>query len=96
MIRLVCTGKLATLEPRDLRRRTRTYEWQASDVASFFPGRQAEILSEDQHVGYFGIIHPDVLKHFDIPTPASVLELDLEPFCYDQDSQALSTHLNMP
>ena len=53
-------------------------------------------MSDGRPVGCFGIVHPDVLKQFDIPAPTSVLELDLEPFCYDQDDQALATHLNMP
>lgn len=35
-------------------------------------------------VGTFGIIHPEVLEAFDIPYPVTALELNIEPFCYDQ------------
>jgi phenylalanyl-tRNA synthetase beta chain len=30
-------------------------------------------------VGSFGVLHPEVLKAYDIPYPSSVLEIDLEP-----------------
>jgi len=31
-------------------------------------------------IGVFGILHPTVLKHFDLPFPTSTLELNLEHF----------------
>lgn len=40
------------------------------------------------------MIHPQVLKAFDIPFPVSALEINLEPFCYDQTFKVLPTHLN--
>ena len=45
-------------------------------------------------VGKFGVIHPQVLKAFDIPFPVSALEINLEPFCYDQTFKVLPTHLD--
>merc|ERR1711934_1101218 len=33
---------------------------------SFFPGRCAEVLLRGERIGYFGIVHPRTLKHFDI------------------------------
>ena len=46
-------------------------------------------------IGKFGVIHPEVLSKFDIPFPVSAVELNIEPFCYDQFYQALPTHLAM-
>ena len=90
------TGKLEGLQQQRVRRPKCSYEWQPSDIPTFFAGRQADIFSDNRRVGCFGVVHPDVLKHFDIHAPVSVLELDVEPFCYNQDNQALATHLNIP
>lgn len=50
---------------------------------TYFPGRAASILltAPDKTktcIGTFGILHPNVLSHFDIQYPASCVELDLE------------------
>jgi len=60
------------------------YSWQPSDDPAFFPGRQARVYCKGREVGAFGIVHPEVLAKFDIPVPVSALELNLEPFCFDQ------------
>jgi phenylalanyl-tRNA synthetase beta chain len=56
----------------------------------YFPGRAASIWvtrpgndravssSSSQKIGSFGILHPQVLKNFDILYPASCVEIDLE------------------
>jgi phenylalanyl-tRNA synthetase beta chain len=50
----------------------------------YFEGRAAQVLltkpgvAEKIRVGTFGILHPQVLKNFDIQYPSSVMELDLE------------------
>ena len=50
----------------------------------YFPGRAAEVIltkpgsSDKIRLGTFGILHPNVLKNFDINYPSSVMELDLE------------------
>mmetsp|Transcript_22881 Transcript_22881/g.32781 ORF Transcript_22881/g.32781 Transcript_22881/m.32781 type:complete len:649 (+) Transcript_22881:176-2122(+) len=52
---------------------------------TYFPGRSAVLLLTNPKVGKrvsigsFGILHPDVLKAFDIQYPASCVEIDLEP-----------------
>ncbi|GAB4814215.1 hypothetical protein N2152v2_001261 [Parachlorella kessleri] len=70
------------------------YEWRADDSSgTFFPGRHATVYAKGQPVGEFGIIHPEVLQAFDIPNPVSALELNLEPFCFDQFFQPLPTHM---
>jgi len=52
---------------------------QTRNEPTFFPGRQATIVRDGKEIGVFGIVHPDVLKEFDIVNPVSVLELELEP-----------------
>jgi phenylalanyl-tRNA synthetase beta chain len=56
-------------------------------AATYFPGRSAAIMlkspkqsatNEMVSIGSFGILHPNVLAHFDIQYPASCIELDLE------------------
>ena len=48
-------------------------------------------------VGVFGIVHPDAAAAFGLEGRAVVgaLELDLEPFCFDQSYRKLRTHLDM-
>lgn len=50
------------------------------------------VYAKGERVGEFGIVHPEVLAAFDIPFPVSALEINLEPFCFDQFYQPLSTH----
>mmetsp|Transcript_18226 Transcript_18226/g.28402 ORF Transcript_18226/g.28402 Transcript_18226/m.28402 type:complete len:632 (-) Transcript_18226:326-2221(-) len=62
------------------------YTIKESTEETFFPGRCADILltypgsgGAQLKIGSFGILHPEVLKSFDIQYPASSVELDLEP-----------------
>lgn len=53
--------------------------------STYFPGRSANIVfvpneGEEKIVGSFGILHPEVLANFELTYPASVVEMDLEPF----------------
>ena len=55
-------------------------DWEAG---TYFPGRAACVLlttpdKKQTRIGTFGILHPEVLKAFDIMYPASCVELDLE------------------
>ena len=70
------------------------YEWRPDAGATFFPGRHAAVFAKGQRVGEFGVVHPDVLAAFDIQYPVSALELDLEPFCFDQMYAPLATHMS--
>ncbi|EJK60932.1 hypothetical protein THAOC_18650 [Thalassiosira oceanica] len=50
---------------------------------SYFPGRGAEVLlkrpgGDFEPAGSFGILHPDVLRAFDVLYPTSAVELNLE------------------
>jgi hypothetical protein len=37
-----------------------SYSWTPSQDPAFFPGRQAVVQAGNEHVGAFGIIHPEV------------------------------------
>ncbi|GIL98739.1 hypothetical protein Vretimale_4107 [Volvox reticuliferus] len=66
-----------------------TYHWSPSSDPAMFPGRQAAIFSGDTQVGVFGIVHPEVLTAFEVPYPVSALELNLEPFVFNQFYESL-------
>ncbi len=59
------------------------YTIKASDDPMYFPGRAADIMFKRGEgdwfkVGSFGVVHPEVLKKFDIQYPCSSLELNIE------------------
>ncbi|VDP90225.1 unnamed protein product [Echinostoma caproni] len=59
-----------------------TYELQAAEDPTFFPGRCANVLLSpgNRVIGRLGVIHPEVLHHFELTMPCSSLDLDLEIF----------------
>jgi phenylalanyl-tRNA synthetase beta chain len=66
------------------------YTVEPHDVPPYFAGRSARVVLQQLRggrvtrtlpsPGHFGVIHPAVLKRFDLDFPVSVLELDLRPF----------------
>lgn len=48
--------------------------------AAFFPGRQAHILLNGETIGNFGIVHPVVIKNFNLGKPCTYIEMNIEPF----------------
>jgi len=54
------------------------YHIKQSEDPTFFPGRRADVYVGDKKIGVFGVVHPIVLKNFDIPFPCSALELDID------------------
>lgn len=56
------------------------YEIRKSEDAALLPGRAADVLLEGQKIGVFGIVHPSVLAKYSIPSPCTVMELDIQPF----------------
>jgi len=56
------------------------------DDPTYLPGHAAAVYlklgghQEAKKIGQFGILHPTVLKNFELPFPASVLEMDVEVF----------------
>ncbi|KAK7292132.1 hypothetical protein RIF29_07851 [Crotalaria pallida] len=59
---------------------TSGYYIERSDEPEFLSGRQARIIYKGNHIGTFGIVHPEVLNNFDIPDPCSFVELNIESF----------------
>lgn len=60
------------------------YTITAATERTFFPGRCAVLTlqrkdEKPQRLGSFGVLHPEVLRNFDLVNPTSVLEMDLEP-----------------
>lgn len=53
---------------------------------TFFPGRGAKVFfrvsegAEAKHIGAIGVLHPEVLSHFEIPYAASSVEINAEVF----------------
>lgn len=48
--------------------------------ATYFPGRQADVLYNGKPIGSFGIVHPLCLEKFELSYPCSCLEINIEPF----------------
>ena len=44
--------------------------------AKYFPGRGADVILEGKVCGSIGVLHPEVLKNFELKNPVSCLELD--------------------
>lgn len=51
---------------------------QKTEVRTFHPGRNAEVLLGDRRLGAFGEVHPEVLENYDLPYKAYLFEFDLE------------------
>ena len=51
---------------------------QKTDVPTFHPGRNAEVVLDDRSIGVFGEVHPEVLENYDLPYKAYLFEFDLE------------------
>lgn len=79
----------SSLTPDELADRKRiareglVYNVRPSEDPVFFGGMGAELVFKYQDgreivVGHFGVVHPNVLKNFDVAYPTSILELNLE------------------
>lgn len=56
------------------------YYLQATEDPSYFPGRCAHIMLNSVAIGKIGVLHPSVLQAFELTTPCSVVEFNIEPF----------------
>jgi len=45
----------------------------------FFASRGASVMMHGKKIGVIGILHPEVMGHFELKYPVSCLELDFEP-----------------
>jgi len=56
------------------------YYLEKAEDPSYFPGRCANIIARGKVVGRCGVIHPEVLNNFDLTSPVSAVEINLENF----------------
>ncbi|KAJ2665972.1 phenylalanine--tRNA ligase subunit beta [Coemansia sp. RSA 1199] len=61
------------------------YCLEEADIPMYLPGRGANVMliGEDgssTELGTIGILHPEVLGNFDLKTPVSAFEINIEPF----------------
>ncbi|XP_075154242.1 phenylalanine--tRNA ligase beta subunit [Haematobia irritans] len=56
------------------------YYLQATEDPSYFPGRCARIMLNNVAIGKIGVLHPTVLQAFELTTPCSAVEFNIEPF----------------
>lgn len=52
--------------------------FQSKDHDSFVEGRCAGVIVDDEEIGFYGEIHPEVLDRFDLENPVIGFEFDLE------------------
>nr|AAW24984.1 SJCHGC06626 protein [Schistosoma japonicum] len=59
-----------------------TYRLNATSDPTYFDGRCADIILEpgNRIIGRMGILHPEVIRNFELIMPCSALDLDLEVF----------------
>ncbi|CAH8649846.1 unnamed protein product [Schistosoma mattheei] len=59
-----------------------SYRLNATSDPTYFDGRCADIILEPDNkiIGRLGILHPDVIRNFELTMPCSALDLDLEVF----------------
>lgn len=56
------------------------YFLRAADDPTYFPGRCAAIVYKGTAIGRIGVLHPTVLAAFELTTPCSVVEFNMEYF----------------
>lgn len=47
---------------------------------TYFPARSAAINYKKVKIGKIGVLHPTVVAAFELSTPCSVMEINIEPF----------------
>ncbi|KAJ2380602.1 phenylalanine--tRNA ligase subunit beta [Coemansia sp. RSA 2611] len=61
------------------------YYLEAADIPTYLPGRSANVVrvAESGHktvLGSIGVVHPEVLRNFELDYPVSSFEINIEPF----------------
>jgi phenylalanyl-tRNA synthetase beta chain len=54
------------------------YFIKQSEDPTFFPGQRADVFVDDKKVAVLGVVHPEVLKNYEIPYPCSALEIEID------------------
>lgn len=56
------------------------YYLQSTQDDKFLPGCGADVIIGEKMLGYIGILHPEVMLAFELPTPCCALEITLNSF----------------
>lgn len=65
----------------------KAYDLEPISHQSFIEGRSGNVLCDGQSIGLIGELHPEVLEHWQISMPISVVELDVDWLCRDGSSR---------
>lgn len=55
------------------------YSFRATENPILHPGQGADIIQNDELIGFVGLLHPAVLSKLDINQPVFVFEVDMQP-----------------
>jgi len=64
---------------KEFARRT-PFKLEPSNDSSFLPGRQAHVVMNGTNIGVVGVLHPETMRSFEVPMPASAFEINIEVF----------------
>jgi len=67
--------KIAAVKGKDYELR----EHQDGQDPKYFAKRGANVILSGKVIGNIGVLHPEVLKNFELKNPVTVVELDFEP-----------------
>ncbi|KAJ2072290.1 phenylalanine--tRNA ligase subunit beta [Coemansia sp. RSA 2673] len=61
------------------------YYLEAADIPTYLPGRSANVVRVAENgdkiiLGSIGVIHPEILRNFELDYPVSSFEINIEPF----------------
>ena len=54
-------------------------EHKEDEDKKYFNKRGANVMLSGKKVGTIGVLHPEVMDHFQLKNPVSVMELDFKP-----------------
>merc|ERR1712002_67502 len=54
------------------------YYLKPIEESTFLSGRSAEVIVNGKSIGKLGVLHPDVIKMFDLNLPCAIVELNIE------------------
>jgi len=65
-----------------------------TDISYLHPGQQAGIVLAGQEVGWIGMVHPEVLRSFDLKIGAAAMEIDID--LLDRHRRAAARYTPLP
>jgi len=74
-----CLGLLMTKIGAAHKKHYHLEEHKAGEDRKYFDKRGANVMLEGKKVGTIGVLHPEVMEHFQLKNPVSLVELDFKP-----------------